>query len=49
MAQFVYKRVDIHYVTIEAETQEEADAKVDDVSIIDDEVQSTEGEWEWAW
>jgi hypothetical protein len=41
-----FERVDIHYIEIEADSIEEAEAEVRDLSCMDDRVETTQGWWQ---
>jgi hypothetical protein len=45
MAKYLFTRVDIHYVEIEADSEEEAEAEVLHVSCMDNRVETYQGYW----
>lgn len=44
MATYFFKRVDVHYINIEADSRESAKAELED--LLDCEIETAEGEWE---
>jgi hypothetical protein len=44
--EYNFKRIDVHYVTIEADSLEEAQAIADGTSCMDSGVNNEQGEWE---
>jgi len=46
MAKYLFKRIDTHYVEVEADSIEEARAEVRHLSCTDSEVENEQGEWE---
>lgn len=44
MATYFFKRVDVHYIHIAADSRESAKAELED--LLDCEIETAEGEWE---
>ena len=45
MTVYLFKRIDVHYIEVEADSEEQAKTEVRHVSCMEDGVETYQGEW----